>query len=102
MAGWPWPNNAHAAGADQIIVGVNVVGVDLASDQQQDALIADLQRYGVKTIRTALGGHGERYTGFVIKAYQRGIGSVVMVDPDAGNTGKDPFLRMQRLGALAA
>jgi hypothetical protein len=79
--------DVHAAN-ERAVVGVNVVGVDLASDQQQDALIAELQRYGVKTIRTALGGHGERYTGFAIKAFQHGIGSVVMVSPFAGNTGK--------------
>jgi hypothetical protein len=77
----------HAAN-EGAVVGVNVVGVDLASDQQQDALIVQLQKYGVKTIRTALGGHGERYTGFVIKASQHGIGSVVMVSPFRGNTGK--------------
>jgi hypothetical protein len=76
------------ASDERAVVGVNVVGVDLASDQQQDALIVELQKYGVKTIRTALGGHGERYTGFVIKASQHGIGSVVMVSPFAGNTGK--------------
>jgi hypothetical protein len=46
--------------------------------RKQDALIAQLQLEGVKTIRTSLGGHGERYTSFVIKAYQHGIGSVVM------------------------
>ena len=76
------------AHAQKMVVGVNVVGVDLASDQQQDALIAQLQRDGVKTIRTGLGGHGERYTSFVIKAYQLGIGSVVMVSPFAGNSGQ--------------
>jgi hypothetical protein len=76
------------ASDERAVVGVNVVGVDLASDQQQDALIVQLQKYGVKTIRTALGGHGERYTGFVIKAFQHGIVSVVMVSPFAGNTAK--------------
>ncbi len=64
---------------EAVIVGVNVVGVDLASDRQQDALIGQLQRYGVKKIRTALGGHGERYTSFVIKEFQHGIGAVVIV-----------------------
>jgi hypothetical protein len=76
------------ATSEPIVVGVNVAGVDLASDQQQDALIVELQKYGVKTIRTALGGHGERYTAFVIKAFQHGIGSVVMVSPFQGNTEK--------------
>jgi hypothetical protein len=72
--------------AEDVIVGVNVVAVDQASEQDRDALLAQLQQHGVKTIRTALGGHGDQYTSFVIKAYQHGIGSVVMVDPDAGNT----------------
>src|ERR1700738_3150400 len=80
--------NVQAALAANVVVGVNVVGVDLASDPEQDELTVERQRYGMKTIRTALGGHGERYTGFVIKAYQHGVGSVVMGDPCAGNSRK--------------
>jgi hypothetical protein len=79
------PINASAAG---VIVGVNVVGVDWASDETQDALLDELQRNHVTTIRTALGGHEDRYTSFVIKAFNRGIGAVVMIDPGANNTGE--------------
>jgi hypothetical protein len=80
---------ASPANATKVIVGVNVVGVDQQmSDQQQDALIEELRRDGVTTVRTALGGHGERYTRFVIQAFRRGIGAIVMVDPNAGAAGQ--------------
>ena len=79
---------ADAAPAQKVIVGVNVMGVDQISESQQEALAQQLQDNGVKTIRTALGGHDGRYTSFVIKAYQHGIGSVVLVSPFASNTGK--------------
>ena len=74
------------AQAQTAIVGVNVVGVDLASKQTKDDLLAQLQRYGVNTVRTSLGGHGEGYTDFVIKAHERGIGAVIFIGPDAGST----------------
>src|ERR1700738_285929 len=82
--------NVQAALAANVAVGVHVVGVALASDPEQDELIVELQRYGMKTIRTALGGHGERYTGFVIKAYPHGVGSGGMGDPCAGKTRTHP------------
>jgi hypothetical protein len=72
--------------AQSVIVGANVVGADQASGQTKDDLLAQLQKYGVKTIRAGLGGHGDRYTSFVIEAFQRGIGSVVIVNPSAGGT----------------
>jgi len=72
--------------AQSAIVGVNVVGTDQASDQTRDALLEQLQRYHVNTIRASLGGHGDRYTSFVISAFQHGIGSVVFVNPSAGGT----------------
>ena len=71
-----------------VIVGVNVVGVAQASEKKRDALLDQLQRYGVKTIRTALGGHNEGYTTFIIKASQRGIGSVVFIGPSQGGANK--------------
>jgi hypothetical protein len=77
---------AHPVLAQRAIVGVNVVGTDQASDQTRDDLLAQLQRYHVKTIRTSLGGHGNRYTTFVVTAFQHGIGSVVFVNPSAGGT----------------
>ena len=76
----------HPARAQHAIVGVNVVGTDQASDQNKDALLEQLQRYHVKTIRTSLGGHGDRYTAFVITAFQHGIGSEVFVNPSGGST----------------
>jgi hypothetical protein len=74
--------------ASNVIVGANVVAVDQASDQDRDALIEQLKPYGVKTIRMSLGGHGDRYTSFAIKAYQHGISAVIFVDPCDGNTKK--------------
>lgn len=71
------------------IVGVNVVGVDQQmTDEQQDKLIDTLRQHGVTTVRTALGGHGERYTRFVMKASEHGISCIVMLSPFIGNTGK--------------
>jgi hypothetical protein len=78
---------APAASARNVVVGVNVVAVDQMSDAQQDAFIGELQKYGVKTIRTALGGKNDRYTAFVVKAFKGGIGSIVMVSPNAGGKG---------------
>jgi hypothetical protein len=75
-----------AALGNNVIVGANVVAVDQASEQDRDALIEQLQRYGVKTIRMSLGGHGDRYTTFAVKAYQHGINAVIFVDPCDGNT----------------
>jgi hypothetical protein len=72
--------------AQHAIVGGNVVGTDQASDQTKDALLAQLQCYQVRTIRTSLGGHGDRYTSYVITAFQHGIGAVVFVNPSAGGT----------------
>src|SRR5258708_5031701 len=78
--------DALAAGP---IMGVNVVAVDQQmTDEQWDALIERLRQSGVTTIRTALGGHGERYTQFVIEAFRRGIGSIVMLNVYAGNNGQ--------------
>ena len=75
-----------SAQAQTAVVGVNVVGVDLASKQTKDDLLAQLQRYGVNTVRTSLGGHGEGYTDFIIEAHQRGIGAVIFIGPEAGST----------------
>jgi hypothetical protein len=80
--------SAYGAAANKVVVGVNVMGVDQIGDAQQEALAQQLQDNGVKTIRTALGGHGDRYTSFVITAYRHGIGSVIVVSPFANNTAK--------------
>ena len=79
---------SRAAPAAAPLLGVNVVGVDQASQKDRDALIAQLQQYGVKTVRTALGGRDNQYTAFVISAYQHGISAIVLTDPFAGNTQK--------------
>jgi hypothetical protein len=80
--------------AQHAIVGGNVVGTDQASDQTKDALLAQLQCYQVRTIRTSLGGHGDRYTSYVITAFQHGIGAVVFVNPSAGGTNNTTRFRL--------
>ena len=46
---------ARPALAENEVVGVNVVGPDQLSEQQQDALLKQLTDNGVKVIRTGLG-----------------------------------------------
>jgi hypothetical protein len=82
-------DSVSAAGNDaEVKIGVNVLGVDQISPSAQDALLEQLAQNGVKILRTGLGGHGDHYTDFVIKAHQHGIGCVVIVSPFEGNTGK--------------
>jgi hypothetical protein len=74
----------HPALAGNVIVGVNNVGAQLMNEQQQDALIEQLRRNGVKTVRTGI---GETFARFIIRAYQRGIGAVVIVWPTQEGSG---------------
>lgn len=73
---------ANSARAANVIVGVNVVGVQNLSETQQDALVELLQKEGVRTVRTGL---GDKFTHFITSAYRHGIGAVVIVDPTAGS-----------------
>jgi hypothetical protein len=70
-----------------VVVGVNAVGAQLMNEQQQDALIDLLQKNGVKTVRTGI---GEKFTHFIIRAFQRGIGSEVIVYPTQASTKGEP------------
>jgi hypothetical protein len=45
---------APTAQAGNVTVGVNVVGIENMNEQQQDALIAQLQKDGVKVVRTGI------------------------------------------------
>ena len=67
-----------------IVLGVNVTGVQDMSEAQQDALIGQMQQNGVKTVRTGI---SEKFTRFIIRAYERGIGSVVIIYPTEASTG---------------
>ena len=58
---------ARAAQAHEVVVGVNVVGVDKLSQQQQDALIDQLEKAGVKTVRL---GFGDKFTYFITCAFK--------------------------------
>ena len=75
---------SHAAMASNVVVGVNVVGVDQLSEAQQDALIEQLRRDGVTTIRTSF---GPTFQHFITRAYQSGIEAVVILYPMQGSTG---------------
>jgi hypothetical protein len=76
---------AHPALAASVLMGVNTVGVDRLNEQQRDALIHLLRQDGVKTIRT---GFGEKYSSFIVKAYENGISSIVIIYPTYGGTGQ--------------
>lgn len=75
--------SSYAAHAGNLVVGVNVVGVQLMSEQQQDALIEQLQKDGVRTVRT---GMGEKFTRFIIQASKHGIGAEVILYPTQVST----------------
>ena len=64
--------------AGNIIVGVNTPGVQYMNDQQQDALIEQLQKNGVTMVRIGI---GDRFSRFIIEAHKHGIGAVVVVWP---------------------
>jgi hypothetical protein len=67
-----------AAAALDVVVGVNVTGVQRLGEAQQDALVEDLQHNGVKVVRSGI---GERFAHFNIRAYQRGIRVLVNLSP---------------------
>ena len=98
----------RAALAAEVVMGVNIRGYGTVSEQQQDALINQLQKDGVTTIREALPNNvDERFTRFLINAHKHGIGIVIILYPTQGGTGKhtslaDPSVgRMWRVPALS-
>ena len=68
-----------------VVLGVNVFDEGFISQVAQDAEIGQLAENGVKTIRTGLG-NSSIY--FITQAFQRGIGSVVIVYPFYGSKAK--------------
>jgi hypothetical protein len=66
--------------AGTVVVGVNTIGAQYMNEQQQDALIEQLQKDGVKAVRTGI---GDKFNRFIIRAYQHGIGAVVIAYPNA-------------------
>jgi hypothetical protein len=77
---------ARPALADNVVVGVNVMGPQAMTEQQQDALIKQLRQNGVTTIRTGISYKHplETFTTFVAKASKSGIGTIMIVPADAG------------------
>ncbi len=67
----------------KVTVGVNVVGVQMMNEKQQDALVEQLAQNGVKTVRIGI---GEKFSHFTVSAFQRGIGAVVIVYPTQAST----------------
>ena len=77
---------ARVALAEDVIVGVNVVGPDQLTADQQAALIAELRSAKVKVIRSGL--VNDKNVEFIIRAYQAGIGTVGLVLPEQIMAGK--------------
>jgi len=73
---------AHAVQAGNVVVGVNTVGIERMNEQQQDAFVEQLRENGVKVVRL---GMDEKYTHFITRAYERGIGTVAIVFPWFGS-----------------
>jgi hypothetical protein len=78
----------HPAFAANVIIGTNVTGAQDLTEQQQDALIEQLRQDGVTTIRT---GTGDKFNHLIIRAYQRGIGSIIGIPPNI--VGSDAHMR---------
>jgi hypothetical protein len=66
------------------VMGVNVMGIQEMSEEQQDVLMESLLQNGVKTVRT---GFGQKFNRFIIRSFERGIGAVAIVYPTEGATG---------------
>jgi hypothetical protein len=78
-----------AALAGKLVIGINVAGVQRMSEQQQDALIEQLRKAGVNTVRTGISSlaPNQGLTNFVSNAYQHGIGTIFLVNPTEGGSG---------------
>ena len=72
----------QAAQSGKVIVGVNTVGVERMNEQQQDAFVEQLRENGVKVVRL---GMDEKYSHFITRAHERGIGTVAIVFPWFGS-----------------
>jgi hypothetical protein len=78
---------AVQAAQDKVIVGVNIRGYGGVNEPQQDAKIAQLQGYGVKTIREGFPSVlDERFNRFITTACTHGIGTVAIIYPTLGGT----------------
>jgi hypothetical protein len=88
---------APTAQAGNVTVGVNVVGIENMNEQQQDALIAQLQKDGVKVVRTGI---SDGFHRFITQAYAGGIRVVAIIYPTEGGNGAhtrpaDPAVGLQ-------
>ena len=72
---------------NRVIVGVNIRGYGAVSEPQQDTKIAQLQAYGVGTIREGFPSSlDEKFNRFIVTAYSHGIGTVAIIYPTLGGT----------------
>ena len=78
---------AHPAHAGSVIVGVN--SWYTPPNMSPDDMVKQLAENGVKTFRISLFPNS---VDFVIKAYQRGVGAVVIVYPHMGSKAKPKSL----------
>jgi hypothetical protein len=91
------PQQAPAVAASNILVGVNITGIQKMGEQQQDELIAELQKDGVTVVRTGI---GDGFNRFTTKAYVKGIRVLAIVYATVGGSGThtrpaDPALGVQ-------
>ena len=73
---------SHAAHPDNVVVGVNTVGIERMNEQQQDAFVEQLRQNNVKVVRVGI---DEKYNHYITRAYQQGIGVVAVVFPWLGS-----------------
>jgi hypothetical protein len=95
------PLSVGAAYANDVIMGVNVEDVGHMNEQQQDALLDELQQHGVKTIRTGMLNRGmldPKFAHFVVGAFKRGIQTVLLIYPTQGGAGKHTAPTNPRFG----
>jgi hypothetical protein len=78
----------RATEARKLIVGVVPPAVQTISEKQQDALIDQLVKAGVNTVRFGISDKHpiQGFNQFVIKAYKRGIGTIFILGPTEGGS----------------
>ncbi len=74
------PGVAYGQGG-RVVFGVNPVGAESLTPAQQDTLLEQLRQSGVTTIRIGL---GPKFRSFILRAQQKGIGTIAIVYPNSG------------------
>jgi hypothetical protein len=86
--------------ANEVIVGINSVTNRPISEEQQDEFVEQLAKNGVKTIREGL---DDSHKHMIVRAYERGIGTVVVLHVQGNHKHTAPKdLSIGRLWAVGA